>query len=143
MDVVVIGPGLGGSSNYRFHEEHDTKQQQAQQQHHPRQGKQQEQQEQQHKQKSLDKSGSGGRLSHFLREAIDDVHKVVRGSSSSSVGADHKAAATTTDRTNPATIDHAITKQAILEAEAAAAVTQKAAIFLLRLCMQMKKPLVS
>ncbi|CDJ41907.1 ATP-dependent (S)-NAD(P)H-hydrate dehydratase, related [Eimeria tenella] len=142
VDVVVIGPGLGGSSNYRFHEEHDTKQQQAQQQQHPRQGKQQEQQEQQHKQKSLDKSGSGGRLSHFLREAIDDVHKVVRGSSSSSVGADHKAAATATDRTNPATIDHAITKQAILEAEAAAAVTQKAAIFLLRLCMQMKKPLV-
>ncbi|CDJ53948.1 ATP-dependent (S)-NAD(P)H-hydrate dehydratase, related [Eimeria brunetti] len=141
-DVIVIGPGLGGSSNYRIHDEDEGLQQQHQHQ------QQQQQQQQQQGHKSGEKSGGGGRLSQLFKGAMEDVHKVVRGSSSSSSAADQKAAAAAAaaaaaDPTNPATMDHARLKAAAKEAEAAAAVTQKAAIMLLRLCIHLRKPLVS
>ena len=139
-DVVVIGPGLGGSSNYRIHEEDDVQQQ------HRHHHQQQQQQQQQHGHSSGDKPG--GRLSQLFKGALEDVHKVVRGSSSSCNAADQKAAAAAAaaaaaDPTNPATMDYARLKAAAREAESAASVTQKAAIMLLRLCMHLRKPLVS
>ena len=118
-DVVVIGPGLGGSTNYRINSEEEMRQQQQQQKH-------------------LGKPGSRGKLSHMLKDAMEDVQKAVLGSSSAS-SSDKAAASSSTD---PLGIDSAATRQAIREAEAGAAVTQRAALTLLRLAMLMRKPIV-
>ncbi|XP_026191275.1 ATP-dependent (S)-NAD(P)H-hydrate dehydratase [Cyclospora cayetanensis] len=126
-DVIVLGPGLGGSTNYRPHEEQDARLHQGSQQQHQQR-------------KSLEKTGSLGRLSHFIKDAID-MHRGDRGSSAPPSAAPEQTAAAA-DPTNPAAMNHALTSAAIREAEAAAAATQRASIMLLRLAMALQKPIV-